>query len=449
MKLKLIENLLKITTILLMSTFTENSLATSRHVFVCRTSLLPKLNSALARELEAIKANFCGTVYIEENSDYPLPSEDDHGVLFLCGDIGAQIVKTKQAVSVIKELSCNYSESGHSDYVLISIDEVPINVHGLGVYYKQLFFEECERNLFNEIKNSHDFQDLTESNKQGKAYRTGIYLTNVEKCSDGLSFNLLRCSTNLSGPTDNFRDVDRSVVDRVECEANSVFTMPVHLNHVLAQIYHNSLIETTTDTHVQSRSEKKAVIKAHSDKTKDMPKSGIIAFTTFYDNIDKYGTGAGAGTRRRESSDDLFNVCYKGISVLTSLHFRLKSSVTDPAFVKQFTITLYPNSVFLISLLTNRLYTHEIRASVLPVDKIPTRLGYVIRCSSTKAVFRDGTHIDQGDGTLAPMHFITPEETSALKELYFKENTSIDVINYDSRNMLFSMNSGDYKMPIL
>lgn len=54
-----------------------------------------------------------------------------------------------------------------------------------------------------------------------------------------------------------------------------------------------------------------------------------------------------------------------------------------------FDITLYPNSVFVMSLDMNRLYTHEIIPSILPIDRIPTRMGYVIRCSKTNAIFKN------------------------------------------------------------
>lgn len=90
------------------------------------------------------------------------------------------------------------------------------------------------------------------------------------------------------------------------------------------------------------------MIKAHSDKTKDMPRNALIAFTSFYSKP----------IATRQSNTDIFDVCYKGTSVLTRLHFRLKDLVKDDKFVKEFTVTLYPNSVFVIPLSTNRLYTH-------------------------------------------------------------------------------------------
>ena len=89
------------------------------------------------------------------------------------------------------------------------------------------------------------------------------------------------------------------------------------------------------------------------------------------------------------SSTDLFDYVYgKNVTILTKLRFRLKSDVEKSNndllnFPKSFDLTLYPNSVFMIPLSTNRLYTHEIIPSTLEVYKIPTRLGYVARCSKT------------------------------------------------------------------
>src|SRR5256885_11019203 len=57
----------------------------------------------------------------------------------------------------------------------------------------------------------------------GTAHRTGIYLTPVEQDGEGLHFRLLRCSTNLSGPTENFRATDRRIIDALNREAAFIF----------------------------------------------------------------------------------------------------------------------------------------------------------------------------------------------------------------------------------
>ncbi|VAW72812.1 hypothetical protein MNBD_GAMMA10-1619 [hydrothermal vent metagenome] len=58
--------------------------------------------------------------------------------------------------------------------------------------------------------------------------------------SEGLHFNLLPCSTNLLAPTENFGANDRHVVDVLNQEAARIFENQAPLNHVLAQVYHNT-----------------------------------------------------------------------------------------------------------------------------------------------------------------------------------------------------------------
>ena len=74
-----------------------------------------------------------------------------------------------------------------------------------------------DKDYFELLEKEHLFQTLSESNKPGNAYRSGIYLTKVEedKEEDLLRFNLLRCSTNLDGGTDNFKAVDYEIINKV------------------------------------------------------------------------------------------------------------------------------------------------------------------------------------------------------------------------------------------
>lgn len=190
-----------------------------------------------------------------------------------------------------------------------------------------------------------------------------------------------------------------------------------HLNHVLAQVYENS---TTMNDAGKTAKEHKAKIKSHSDKTKDMPANGLIAFCSFYSDTIKY----------KAPSHDRFDRCYRGASVLTQLRFKLKDEVQHLPLAKDFRVTLYPNSVLLIPLSTNRLYTHEIVPPVLPVGKFPTRLGYVARCSKTKAVHRDGaTFLLQEGGEGVRLERPTQAESDELKLLYQKENLTAEKVS--------------------
>ena len=307
----------------------------------------------------------------------------------------------------------------------------PTNIHNVGIYFKD-FFNEDLIDYYELLLKDHQFQTLTESNKPSNAFRKGIYLTNVTYIEDtnDLKFNLLRCSSNLDGPTDNFRETDLKIINKVTEAAKEYFEKPFNLNHVLAQVYNNN-VETS----------KKAKIKEHSDKTKDMDLSGIMAFCTFYNTKELQ-------ERSKQSQIDPYDYVYKNTSVLTTLKFRLKKCVTDNTLIKEFEIKLYPGSVFLMPLSTNRLYTHEICPSVLNVEQIPTRMGYVIRCSKTEAVHKDGkTYIINTDNSLTELIEPCEDEIIRLKDLYYNENTTADIIQYDGFN--FSLNKGDYLAPII
>ena len=327
-------------------------------------------------EDEALAKDFCGTVLTVDDVSSGLPSFLNKTV-YLCGDLakagGLELeLKAAERVFVIRELS--HDDDDSVSWPVVGVGRVPILVHGVGVLYRRFFDPGLD--YFNRIRAEHAFQSLTESNKPGKAHRTGLYLTPVEQIGEALHFRLLRCSSNLSGPTENFRDSDRHIVDALNEEAAVIFQNQAPLNHVLAQIYWNT---PATATQKQT----KAKIKGHADKTKDMPENGIMAFCTFYDQLDKL----------QPRANDPFDYGYKGASGLTKLHFRLKAPVAERpgcTLPQRFSVTLYPNSVFFMSLSANRLYTHEIRPSGLDAAQLPTRLGYVARCSAREAVHKDG-----------------------------------------------------------
>ena len=311
-------------------------------------------------------------------------------------------------------------------------DAAPMLVHGLGVFYPQLF--NPSDGYFQRVTAAHEFQSLTESNKPSKAIRSGIYLSPVDRRGDELHFNLLRCSTNLSGPTDGFADVDHEIVGAISRCVDQTFDGAAPLNHVLAQTYPNLPAEGDTK-------QRKAKISNHADKTKDMPRSGVIAFCTFYDDLDGF----------EALDEDPFDRGRRGISALNSLRFRRKDSVDAPEdeLPLDFTVRLYPGSVFVIPLSTNRLYTHEIRSSMLDAsESLPTRLGYVVRCSSTPAVHVDDQTWLARPEPRVPLGPPTDEGVAELRTLYRLENQSTEWVDYGDR-FSFSLNSGDYDAPRL
>lgn len=378
----------------------------------------------LQEDIELSK-QFCGTVV---HSFADIQGELAGKRIYVCGDVSG-ITDKFGPLYIIKERASNYENlTGHH---LITLGEVPIVISNAGVYFRQLF---TGNDFFEQVKSAHAFQELTESNKSSKAFRKGIYLSKVTKDEqDILHYHLLRCSSNLTGPTDNFRPIDHQIIDRLNEEVKYVFKHKTDLNHVLAQIYENKV---RTDG---SNKEAKAKIKAHADKTKDMPREGLIVFCTFYDNLDLKHLQAPA--------NNPFDRTYKDVTGLTSLHFKLKDSVQDATLEKEFTVTLYPNSVFMIPLSTNRLYTHEIRPSMLNTDMIPTRLGYVVRCSDLEAQYINDQAYIMDNGSLIALEPMTVEGQEELRNSYREENISAAIINYGTVH--FSMNAGDYERPIL
>jgi hypothetical protein len=353
--------------------------------------------------------------------------------VYLCGDvseISGRRLRAAARVFVIRDLSRGYREDVDQPWTLVGLGRVPLRVHGAGVYYRRFF--DLGDDHFGRIRAEHAFQSLTESTKPGTAHRSGIYLTPVTRNGDALRFRLLRCSTNLSGPTEGFRPTDIRIVEDLNREAAAVFRNQAPLNHVLAQIYHNT--PATAE-----RKQSKARISAHADKTKDMPVNGIMAFCTFYDGLDKL----------RPMAEDPFDYGVKRTSGLTGLRFRLKEPTGErdgADLPSQFTLTLHPGSVFFMPLSTNRLYTHEIRPSTLDAASLPTRLGYVVRCSSTEAVHKDGHTFLKRPGGLAKLGPPTPEGMNELRGLYAEENRTSSFVDYGDK-FLFSMNTGDYSAP--
>lgn len=358
--------------------------------------------------------------------------------VYVCGDISGiseSRLRTAARVFVIRDVSHGHGDGGNGEdgdgpWTVVDLGRVPTRVHGVGVFYRRFFAPGADH--FGRISAEHAFQSLTESTKPGTAHRSGIYLTPVTQEADELHFRLLRCSTNFSGPTETFRPTDTDIVEALNREAATVFDAPAPLNHVLAQIYHNTLATA-------ERKQAKAKISAHADKTKDMPGNGIMAFCTFYDGLDKLRPLAG----------DAFDYGVKGVSGLTKLHFRLKDAAAErdeAALPSQFTVTLYPGSVFFMPLSTNRLYTHEIRPSMLDAGMLPTRLGYVVRCSDAEAVHKNGSTFLKIGGDLVKLEPPTPAGMDELRRLYAEENRTSSFIDYGD-GILFSMNMGDYDAP--
>lgn len=401
---------------------TENKISQEKNI------LLVLLNQEeTSKELKEVTEQFCGQV-IYKISEIPQDLKDKQ--VYVCGNLESFRWEGHQ-ILVLKPYSTNFHHLSTDSFKEITLGQVPLLINGVGVYFKQFFQEE---GYFNRITSEHEFQELTESTKQSKAFRKGIYLTEVTKVDqeEKWHYHLLRCSSNLTGPTDNFRSTDKYIIHALNHSIQYIFEDEVKVNHILAQVYENSKIEG-----LQPK-EKKAKIAAHSDKTKDMTPEGLIAFCTFYEPTNF--------KHLKPSETDPYDWCHKGTSGLTRLQFKLKPTVEDTNLVKEFTVTLYPNSVFIIPLSTNRLYTHAIKPSMLNIDRIPTRMGYVGRCSNTEAVFMNNqAYIKEGD-ELVKLQPMTEHSMKELRDSYYEENKYETHVKYGKVH--FSMNAGDYLKPL-
>lgn len=369
------------------------------------------------------------------------------------------------------------------------IENAPINIHNVGVFYPKYF---QHRDVFDQVSR-HKFHNLRQSTKDGVAYRTGVYISpcrylksqssdsdqSQSECdcdSDSyIETHLLRCSTNFPGPTENTMEIDNELIAAAQVAVNECFTERVELNHVLAQIYWNTTFTKKSGIEVP----RKARIVAHSDKTKDMPRNAVMAFASFYQGYDSE-TECFQIDGVKKSKTDPFDYTFEGKSVLSSLKFTLKTqcdslksyclkdtfSGGEKAFsgsekeksFKQyvFTVKLYPNSLFIIPLSTNRMYLHETVPPNVPIDKIPVRMGYVIRCSKTRVLYTPNIpriqprivmddSINETITRSIPMHEMTETERVELGTLYRRENATCDIIDYPL--FLSSMNEGDYMTP--
>ncbi len=426
----------------------------SEAILICDTLSFEKFKDTMER--------FCGKVFGVADTKLP---RDKHIKTNVCVYVVASRLKEclehaplshVHNINVIRESITTGEEEklvqlyvGLARVLSVCIYELPILIHDAGVFWRMAFPSRID--YFQNINVEHKAQELTLHSNPNMAHRTGFYATEVKKINetdeddDAVSFRLLRCSSNFTGSTNNFQTTDKFIFERANRATHTVFPRHASLNHVLAQIYHN-----TKDT--------KAKIAQHSDKTKDMNKAqlnadmtvkeggGLIAFATFYQ--------LPFPSTLKQNPNDPLDLVYKHTKVspdmpgaFTKLHFMRKKDA-NPNLVPSFDIPLYNNSMFVIDLETNRNYTHEIVPSILPSETIPVRCGYVMRCSDVQGIHKNGqTYYEFSKGNFKQLEALTTQKARDLKEIYSKENTSADVVTYPDVN--FSFNAGDYKRPLL
>ena len=187
----------------------ENRITKSRNL-LC---VLYENGEKLPEELRYLVEHFCGEV-VENLAAIGNLSPEKR--IYVCGDL-SKLNIGNVPLYIIREFASKYENLEEAYSHFVELGEVPVIVKNAGVYFRALFKGE---GYFNRIETEHEFQHLTESNKPGKALRKGIYLTDVRKeetseKEERLHFRLLRCSSNLTGPTDNFRATDREIIKTI------------------------------------------------------------------------------------------------------------------------------------------------------------------------------------------------------------------------------------------
>jgi len=105
----------------------ENTILQNNHILICIDEQITNTD----QELNYIKNNFCGVVISKL-----IPIKCRNTIIYMCGDIqkNTEIIDN-ELIFVIKEYSYNYSEQHN----LITSGETPINIHNVGIYFRQLF----------------------------------------------------------------------------------------------------------------------------------------------------------------------------------------------------------------------------------------------------------------------------------------------------------------------
>ncbi len=463
----------------------------------------------------------------------------------------------------IHELSHSSTYDLERQFGGVHVGEVPINVQNAGVLFRRMFHPALG-SLQQTLLSQHWMQPFTRLGASAIATATAnatspstsvcagaVALSDVVEVNIGTRahehrFHVLRGSYSFGGPTNEFSDVDRMIVARVNEAIAHCFADPAPVNHGVMELCVHSISASTFTSAANPTQLTDSIIRQRAEKTLDLAPNGVIAFCSFYD-CSPYPGGSGRSalpfgnlpfssmqssttmtpvethipfstkhdstkdttttstppdmhlqspssqTSRTSSSSatssdsdaflhtlrtwsssanmsskhppphqydpsphDVFDLQHRGISVLTRLRFRLKRDIADTCTrPREFDVVLYPNSVFLMPLSTNRLYTHEVVPSVFPPEVLPVRLAYTLRCSNRVAVHRGGrtyfAHSSDGIGEMVPMEDVQEQSAAVLQQLFAEENLTSRRIRYNEDDAVwnFSFSRGDYMRPLI
>ncbi|MEA5259822.1 alpha-ketoglutarate-dependent dioxygenase AlkB [Arcicella aquatica] len=250
-----------------------------------------------------------------------------------------------------------------------------------------------ERDLFNELFNSIDFEDIAKG-------RIGNHLVNIG--DDGIP--IVRTTTKYNIPAHNFSAIHHMLIE----EINSTIQTNYIDNHFPAMHFNNALIEIYDRDYTK--------MGYHSDQCLDLdPRSYIGLFSCY------------------ERPDEL------------SEQFLRKLKIKDKTTQEEFEIPLTHNSVILFSLQTNAKFLHKIVLESSTNQKIlePDNkwLGITFRKSKTFIHFKDGLPYFSNGELLA---LADDNQQTAFYKIRGQENNDMD-FNYPT--IAYTLSVGDTIIP--
>ena len=232
-----------------------------------------------------------------------------------------------------------------------------------------------ENNLFDELSNSVDLEDV------GKG-RKGNHLVNLSE----KGIPIVRTTTKYNKPAHNFSTIHNRVIDGINdvVKNNNETPFPsLSFNNALIEIYDSSYFK----------------MKYHSDQCLDLATDSYIALFSCY-----------------ERPDDLTENALRKLKV--------KSKTTD----EEFEFSLENNSVILFSLATNTKFMHKIvleSSNKQRLDSDNKWLGITFRKSKTFIHFKDDLpYFPNGE----PLKLADEIQQKEFYKLRGQENKSIDFL---------------------
>ena len=256
-------------------------------------------------------------------------------------------------------------------------------------FYK--FILPLKENMFDELSNSVDFEDITKGRK-------GNVLVNV----GDKGVPIVRTTTKYTKPAHDFSAIHKMIVEKIKHVAND------HQIQTDSLLFNNALIEIYDHNYTK--------MKYHSDQALDLDATSYVA---------------------------LFS-CYKQPKHHEEQALR-KLKVKDKTTDEEFTFTLENNSVILFSLSTNTKFLHKIVLEPVSGKKLEETenqwLGITFRQSKTfiqfknnQAYFTDGALLQLADDT----------QRKEFYRLRGEENRSMD---FTYPMLTYTLSESDIMMP--